>query len=375
MNDFDIIIIGGGMAGASLGAQVAAHARVLILEMEDVAGYHATGRSVAFWTESYGGPGIQPLTSASGPLLANPDSEFSDTSFLTPRAAVHIARGEDAALVDKFVLRFDGADMGFARLDHSALSAAVPGLQDDWSVGLSEPSTADIDVAALHVAYLRQFAHRGGLIQTNARLDTAWYDGDGWHIRTAAGEFRCRTLVNAAGAWADMVAQICGVTTLNIRPLQRTVVQLRVDPEAPADLPLVLDLRERFYFKPAGAGRIWLSPHDEEPSSPCDAAPDEVAVATAIDRLHQVVDWRVLAVERKWAGLRSFAPDRLPVYGFDTRQPRFFWFAGQGGFGIQTAPAAALLGSALLLGRTPDALVAQIDVASYAPDRFENADA
>jgi D-arginine dehydrogenase len=177
-------------------------------------------------------------------------------------------------------------------------------------------------------------------------------------------------IINAAGAWADQVAQASGVAPLGIQPMLRTVVQLRVDPAVPDDLPLVLDLSGRFYFKPAGGGRIWLTPHDETPVAAGDVAPDEMDVAIAIERLQQVVGWRVEAVERKWAGLRSFAPDRLPVYGFDSVVPGFFWFAGQGGFGIQTAPAAALLGAGLVRGTNIGPALAGIDPAKYAPARF-----
>ena len=168
-------------------------------------------------------------------------------------------------------------------------------------------------------------------------------------------------LVNAAGAWADKVAALAGERPVGIRPYRRTLVQLRVDPPAPAGLPLVVDAAGRFYFKPEAGGRLWLSPHDETPCEPCDCAPEELDVAVAIDRLREVVDWRVRAVERKWAGLRSFAPDRLPVYGFSPSRRGFFWCAGQGGFGIQTAPAAARLAADLLLGRTPG----EVDPAPY----------
>jgi D-arginine dehydrogenase len=147
-------------------------------------------------------------------------------------------------------------------------------------------------------------------------------------------------------------------------------VQVAVDPPAPADLPLVIDARERFYFKPEAGGRLWLSPHDETACDPCDTAPEEIDVALAIARLVGATSWRVERIERKWAGLRTFAPDRRPVYGFAADAPGFFWCAGQGGFGIQTAPAAAKLAAALLLGRAPDAGVAHIDPAPYAPGRF-----
>jgi D-arginine dehydrogenase len=172
-------------------------------------------------------------------------------------------------------------------------------------------------------------------------------------------------LINAAGAWADQFAALAGVPPIGIQPYRRTVAQLRTAP-APADsLPLVLDLSEQFYFKPQ-SGRLWLSPHDETPSPPCDAAPEELDVAAAVARLEQVVDWQVERVEHRWAGLRSFAPDRLPVYGPSPANPRFFWFAGQGGFGIQTAPAAAALAASLLVpGRT-----SPVDPARYSPARF-----
>jgi D-arginine dehydrogenase len=158
---------------------------------------------------------------------------------------------------------------------------------------------------------------------------------------------------------------LAGVGPLGITPYRRTVAQLRTSPPVPACLPLVLDLREGFYFKPE-SGRLWLSPHDETPSPPCDAAPEEIDVALAIDRLREVPDWSVDRVEHRWAGLRSFAPDRLPVYGFDSRRSGFFWFAGQGGFGIQTAPAAADLATELLLGRRGG----QIEPEPYSPARF-----
>lgn len=173
-------------------------------------------------------------------------------------------------------------------------------------------------------------------------------------------------LVNAAGAWADQVAELAGVKPLGIQPLRRTMVQLEVSEEVPADLPLVLDICEQFYFKPE-AGGLWLSPHDETPSEPCDAAPEEIDVALAIDRLEKVVGWPVRKVTHKWAGLRSFAPDRLPVYGADSGNAGFFWFAGQGGFGIQTAPSAAQLAAGLICGKTS----CEIDPGPFSPKRFD----
>jgi D-arginine dehydrogenase len=198
----------------------------------------------------------------------------------------------------------------------------------------------------------------------------AEHSAGGWRLSTERGErIEAPIVVNAAGAWADSFAELAGARPLGIQPLRRTVAQLATDPAPPADLPLVLDIAGRFYFKPE-SGRLWLSPHDEEQSVPCDAAPEELAVAEAIDRFERVVDWRVIAVERKWAGLRSFAPDRLPVYGYDPEVEGLFWFAGQGGFGIQTSPAAARLGAQILLDAPRDRMTDGIDAKLYDPARF-----
>ena len=357
---FDIAIVGAGIAGAGLAAELAAHARVLLLEAEDDAGYHATGRSAAFWSETYGGPGIQPLTSAS-------EAPLRTGGFLQPLGSLHIGRAGDAARVDAFLNAFDCTGVALEPVDPATL---VPGLRTDWTLGVREPSCAYIDVGGLHAACLAA-ARRGGVeVVTRAGLSAAERRDGRWRIDTPAGRFEADILVDAAGAWADPIAMRCGAHPLGIQPYRRTLVQLRTEPAAPAGMPHVADISGNFYFKPEAGGKLWLSPHDETPTDPCDAAPEELDVAIAIDRFEAVVDWRVAAVERRWAGLRSFAPDRLPVYGFDAAVPGFFWCAGQGGFGIQTAPAAAMLAAALLLGRAPDPAVAAIDPARYAPTRF-----
>lgn len=360
---FDFAVIGAGMAGASIAAELAPHARVLLLEAEDAPGYHATGRSAAFWDECYGGPGVVPLTLASGPYL-------HEHGFLTTRGALHLARDEDRAALEEFLATFAGTGVTIERLDRAAIAARVPRLRDQWREAAHEPACADIDVAGLHQHYLG-LARRGGVeVACRARAERLERVAGGWRIVTAAGaEYRAARIVNAAGAWADHVAGLAGIAPLGIRPFRRTVVVLRVDPPAPADLPLVLDINGGFYFKPDN-GRLWLSPHDEIPDEPGDVAPEELDVAIAIDRFEQATGWRIAALERRWAGLRSFAPDRLPVYGPDPADSSFFWFAGQGGFGIQTAPAAARLGAQLALGLGPDAMTAAINPAAYAPARF-----
>jgi D-arginine dehydrogenase len=365
----DILVVGAGMAGMSLAAQLAPHARVTLIEQEDQPAFHATGRSVAFWSETYGGPAVQPLTSASGPLLARPDPLLSERPLLSPRGCIHLGRAGDAGAAAALRADFAGSGVPLDALPPDALAAALPGLRPDWTIGLTEPSCSDIDVAGLFDAYRRAALRAGAVLRLGTALRTARPSGDGWRIETRDGAIDCTLLVNAAGAWADPVARACGVGPLGIQPYRRTVVQLRC-PDAPAHFPLVIDMGGRFYFKPEGAGRVWLSPHDETPDMARDVVPEEIDIAIAIDRFEQVVDWTITAVERKWAGLRSFAPDRLPVYGFDPRAEKFFWFAGQGGFGIQTAPAAARLAAALILGRTPDGAVAGIDPAPYAPARL-----
>jgi D-arginine dehydrogenase len=362
MIEADVAIVGAGIAGAGLAAALGAGASVFIVEAEAQPGYHATGRSAAFWEESYGGSGVQPLTTASGPWLR-------ERRLLRPRGALHLDDSADGAALAALDREF-GGHVRFERLDRAALAARIPGLRAGWDKGLIEPSTADIDVAALHALFLSQAKRAGARLFCDAPLREARREGGFWQINAGDEAIRAGILVNAAGAWADEVAARAGVDPLGIRPYRRTIMQLAVEPGAPADLPLVIDARGRFYFKPEAGGRIWLSPHDETPCDPCDAAADEIDVALAIDRLEHVVDWRVLRVERAWAGLRSFAPDRLPVYGFDRQAPGFFWCAGQGGFGIQTAPAASALAAALLTGRPPDGLAAGIEAAAYAPARF-----
>lgn len=370
MNQFDIVIVGAGIAGASLAAELAGRASVLILEAEAQPGYHATGRSAAFWEETYGGPHVQPLTSASGDWLREPPPEFRHGSFLSPRGMVLMAGEEEAPLLEDFEREFEGSGVAMQRIGRDGLLAHCDGLRPRWQYGIEQESCADIDVAALHQACLAAAKKYGAELRSNAALLSAQREAGLWRIETRAGTFAADTLVNASGAWADEVALRCGVAPVGISPFRRTMVQLRFDRPVARTLPLMMSARGDFYFKSDGADGVWLSPHDEIPSPPTDAVPEELDIAIAIDRFEQAVDWRIVRVTHKWAGLRSFAPDRLPLYGFDSGAAGFFWFAGQGGFGIQTAPAAAKIGASLLLGQAADPMVAQIDAERYAPGRF-----
>ncbi len=358
MSRYDIAIVGAGIAGASLAAELAPHARVLVLEMEEQPGYHSTGRSAAFWSETYGGPDIQPLTTASEALMKD---------FLEPLGSLHIARADEQAAVDAYLAEFEGSGVTLTAADPRE---TIPGLRPEWTLAVYEPSCAYIDVGGLHGFYLKTGKQAGADFKTSAELLSIHRGNGTWRLETRAGSFEADLLIDAAGAWADPVAAMAGAKPLGIQPYRRTMVQLRTDPEPPHDLPHVGHLTGSFYFKPEAGGKLWLSPHDEIATPPCDAQPEEIDVAIAIDRFEHCVDWRVTALEHKWAGLRSFAPDRKPVYGFDVAVPGLFWFAGQGGFGIQPAPAAARIAVALITGHAPDASVAHIDANRYSPARF-----
>jgi D-arginine dehydrogenase len=355
MSTVELLVIGGGIAGASLAAAVAGRRRTLLIEAEAQPGYHSTGRSAAFWHEGYGGPLVAPLTRASRPLL-------EAGGYLSPRGAIHVAREGEA------IEHLEG--VAVRALERAELEGLLPGLRAEWTHGADEPALADIDVGKLHGDLLAAARRAGAGIRSYSRFAGAEHQGGGgWLVRLEDGStLQAGCIVDAAGAWGDAVAEACGVAPLGLTPKRRTMVQLRIGRPGLRDLPLVVAADGSFYFKGAGERSIWLSPHDEIDCSPCDAAPEEIDVALAIDRFQQVVDWPVETVERRWAGLRTFTPDRVPAIGFDAECPEFFWCVGQGGFGIQTAPAAATLGAALLLGEGE--IPAGVTAKLYDPGRF-----
>lgn len=370
MSQFDIAIIGAGIGGASLGwalLDAAPTLKLLLLEAEDSPGYHTTGRSAAFYAETYGGPAVQPLTTASKPFFLQPPRGFADTALLSPRGALHISHADQPEVLAALELLFAHGGVAHQRLGPDGVRAKLPQLRDEWAqTAIWEPGCTDIDVAALHQAYLGGVKRSGGQVLLNARLMAAARRNGVWALSTPAGEFQAGLVVNAAGAWADEVAAICGAAPIGIQPLRRTIVVTEVRPDAPADMPVVMDAGGSLYFKPDG-GRLWISPHDETPDVAHDVQPDEMDMAIALDRFEQMCDWPIRRLASKWAGLRNFAPDRLPVLGHDPATPGLFWCAGQGGWGIQTAPAAAALGAAMLLEQP---LPAGLDAALYQAARF-----
>lgn len=368
-----VVIIGAGMAGASLAWSLARDADVLLLEAEEMAGYHTTGRSAAFFAETYGGPQIQPLTSASKAFLFHPPADFTEGPLVRPRGALYVARKDQRDRIAPMLAAYAALGGNIGEAPPELIGHLAPMLRAEWCAGgVYDPDCKDIDVAALHLAYLSGARRHGGRLVTSARVDAVRRSGGQWQLDSTAGQFSADILVNAAGAWADEVAVLAGAKAAGLVPRRRTIVAFEprpggVDPAA----PLVLDIDDTFYFKPDGH-RIWASPGDETPSPPCDSQPDDLDKAVTVDRIEAATHWRINRIDRAWSGLRTFAPDRAPLFGYDPAIDGFFWCAGQGGFGIQTAPAAAMLCAALLLNRPiPSALTsAGVDAASFTPARF-----
>jgi D-arginine dehydrogenase len=369
----DIIVIGAGMAGASVAFELAAERRVLVLEAEEQPGYHATGRSAAAYIASYGfdNPALRALTLASRAPLESPDTAFHDGTFLNQRGLLTLAH-RDCQDALKASCAAQSAELpGIEWVDGDYLRRTLPLLREDYSAGaILERDVFDIDVHGLHESYLKGLKHRGGACASNSPVSSISRTAGGWQVETGSGSYSAPVIVNAAGAWADEVAALAGVSPINIQPCRRTaiLVETPVNTEA---WPLVMETGSGFYFKP-DAGLLLVSPADETPSPPCDAAPEELDVAYAAHYLEQTLDMQVRQVKHSWAGLRSFVEDHTPVIGFDTAAEGFFWLAGQGGHGIQIAPATAQLAAALVTGREmPSALVEQgFDPAWVAPARL-----
>jgi len=365
----DVIVIGAGMAGASAAAELARTRRVTLLEREDRPGRHATGRSAALHSEIYGAAPIRALTRASREAFLAPEDA---DPFVTPRDCLHIATSGQVEALETFAALAD-VQAAVTRLDGDGARALAPLLRPGVvTAALREHNAFDLDVDAIHQHYLRALKARGGrlvcdvALEALARQDGLWVARFGEHTASAP------LVINAAGAWGDELATLAGVAPLGLQPLRRTIALVDLpDPAASRDWPMVIDIDELFYFKPS-SGQLLLSPADETPMAPCDAWPDEMDIAIAIDRIQQVADLDVTRVPHRWAGLRTFAPDRVPVVGFDPRAEGFFWLVGQGGYGIQTAPAMARLAAALAQGLPvpADLLDQGLDMADLAPGRF-----
>ena len=359
--EFDIVVIGAGIAGASVAAHLAETHRVLIAEMEDRPGYHTTGRSAAAYEPNYGPPPILALTRASRP-------EFDQGQYLTPRDTVFVMPDGQEGAFDKLM----AAQQGMREISVTEAKSRHPLLRTSYARrAVLDPGTADIDVDLLHQSYLRLFRQRGGQLLCSAPV-TAIDGGSGWAITAGTHTIRTPVIVDAAGAWGDRVAQLAGRRPVGLQPKRRSMAV--VPPPDGMDAmnwPLMGDVGETWYCKPQ-SGKLLVSPADATPVDPHDAYADDMTLAEGIDRFQQAADMEVTRVERTWGGLRSFAPDGNPVVGHDPECDGFFWLIGQGGYGIQTSPALSRLAAALVRHEAPpsDIMDEGLRLSDLAPGRF-----
>jgi len=346
---FDIIVIGAGIAGASVAAELAKKAKVVLLEREAYPGYHTTGRSAAIYSSTYGPSTIRGLTRASRDFYKNPNSEFATTPLLNPRGILFIARSDQNETLDMMA-----AELGdsVTSIDGALATEIIPLLRKGYvNKALIDKISFDIDVDTLHQIYLREFKSSGGELLTNADVTGLNKSSNKWFVQAAGEELQAPIVVNASGAWADHIAKLGGISPIGLVPKRRTAMLVTAPPTLNiASWPMVVDIDEEFYLKPDG-GKLLLSPADETPSVPCDAQPEELDVAIGVDRIEKAFDLSIRKIDHKWAGLRSFVKDKSPVAGFDPSSDGFFWLAGQGGYGIQSAPALSRTAAALILGR------------------------
>jgi D-arginine dehydrogenase len=369
----DLIVIGAGMAGAEAAAHLAAECRVVVLERESQPGYHSTGRSAALFTETYGNRAIRTLTGASRAFYEDWAEGFTEHPILTPRGALMFAMPGQEAELDEAWEDLSSLDPRVRRLDTAEARAMVPVLRPDQVIGaILEPDAMNIDVHELHQGYLRLLRQRGGRVVTDAEVQALSRTNGAWNVATTGGDFAAPIVVNAAGAWCDVVAGLAGLPPIGLVPKRRTALTIAPPPDTDtSQWPMTLDVGESFYFKP-DAGRLLVSPADETPIEACDVQPEDIDIAEAMDRLERATTITGARVQRKWAGLRSFVADKTTVCGFDPLADGFFWLAGQGGYGIQTAEGMARCAVSLIDGKgLPPAITAKaVEAATLSPARF-----
>lgn len=354
-----------------MAAELARTARVTLLEMEPQPGYHTTGRSAAIFAPTYGPAPIRALTRASRDFFENPPDGFCEAPLFSPRSELMIARPDQLGALETLMAEI--ADSAPVRqIDEAELRQVNPLIRPGYAVAAMLDDTGqDIDVAALHQGYLRSFRAAGGDLRTKSEVIGLRAAPVGWQIETTAGPLEATIVVNAAGAWADVIGQLAGAELIGLVPKRRSAAIIAApDGINPAPFPITIDMEEQFYLKPE-AGKLMISPADETPSPPCDAQPEDLDIAICVDRVETAFDLNVRRIEHKWAGLRSFVADKSPVAGFSGRVDRFYWLAGQGGYGIQSAPALARFAAAQITGQAlPEDIAAQgLDAAALCATR------
>lgn len=350
MTRFDVVIVGAGIAGVSLAYRLADRFKVLILERESQPAYHSTGRSAAMFMQAYGPPGVRALTRASRPFLLNPPSGFCESPLLSPRGSLVIGtKGQEAALMTEYEGLKDACPT-LEMLNPGQCVELIPVLRgDDLAGGVLDPDAMEVDVHALHQGFLRGAKAQGAQLWCNSELVQAQPQSStppsnsqtNWHLKLQNGDtLQCSTLVNASGAWGDVVAQRCGVQPLGLTPKRRSALTFPANGLDCKHWPLVNNLDESYYFKP-DAGQLLGSPANADPCPPHDVQPEELDIATAIANIEAATHLQIRRPTRTWAGLRTFAPSGEPVIGFEPLHPGFFWLVGQGGYGIQTCAAVS----------------------------------
>lgn len=375
-NEADVAIVGAGIAGASAAYFLAPHASVLLLEREAQPGYHTTGRSAALFSEAYGNAAVRALTRASRAFLEAPPEGFAAHPLLTPRGHLIFCTREQRTLLEAAAADMASTGTRILNLSGAEVRARVPALRESHAqAGVLDAAAQDIDVHALLQGFLRGARERGVRVVTSAELQHADFAAGRWRLESRANTFSAGLLVNAAGAWADEVARIAGVKPLNLQPLRRTAIVFECGRHSgQRGWPMTVSADDSLYFRPE-AGKFLASPADETVSLPCDAQPDELDIATLIDRLQAATTFDIRRISARWAGLRTFAADRSLVAGFDAGQRSFFWLAGQGGYGIQTSPAMGMLAASLVTSATlPGQILEQgVSPDQLAPERFGSA--
>lgn len=369
----DFLIIGGGIAGATAAYQLSAHGKVVIVERESALAYHTTGRSAAQYFETYGTPDIVRFNKASRSFFESPPENFSEAPLVTERGAMFFAREDQLETMHAFCRQSVADGANIFPITAEEARKIVPVLREGYVAGaLHEPDSKHMDVDAIHQGYLRGARANGAEVIVDAEVQTLLRKGSVWRAETSAGVMESPWVINAAGAWCDEVAKLAGIEPVGLVPKRRTAIL--IDPPADADAsswPLTIDMDEELYFKP-DAGRLLVSPADVTPMPPCDVQPDELDIAIMVDRLEKATTMQVRRIEHRWAGLRSFVEDGNLVMGEEPGHAGFFWMAGQGGYGIQTSPAAGRAAASLLLERRlpADLVELGLEVSALSSSRF-----